>query len=240
METIFIALNTTAKKVKIAPRGVISGYDGRVFVVDEATIEETKRRGIDIALNVEHCFTDKACKAVGWFRVDSLELADDGVYAVLELTPEGKELIEQKAYRYLSPEFETDQKTRHVDAIVGVALVNTPNFNLEINHKGEQMEIQKELNKKEEQIAALKKELNKKEEQIQKLTDTIKELHLNSAIAAKKILPAEKEHLKSMDLNALQAYLQTREPMDLLGSNIEHNAKEDETAKIAQQLGWED
>jgi len=245
MSGIRIELNQSGKSVKISPVGTISGFDGRVYVVDEESIVKTKAKGIDIPLNVEHCFTEKGCSAVGWFDVNSLEIKEDGVYATLTLNKEGEELIKNQNYRYLSPEFIVGEN-RHVESIEAVALVNNPNFSLEINKKEKLMQenqiqnLQKELNKKETQIQKLQKELNEKETQIKTLIDALKEFHLNAAIKENKILPAEKEALKSMPLDALKSYLEAR---PALGMTKENNFKEntqDNESKILKELGWED
>ncbi|MCW1604922.1 phage protease, partial [Campylobacter jejuni] len=62
-----------------------------------------------------------------WFDRNSLELREDGIYASLELTPKGKELVENKAFRYLSPEYyvDDDKNVIHLDAM---GLVNQPNL----------------------------------------------------------------------------------------------------------------
>lgn len=247
MSSIRIELNNSGKSVKISPAGTITGFDGRVFIVDENSVAKTKAKGIDIPLNVEHCFTEKGCSAVGWFDVNSLEIREDGVYATLTLNKEGEELIKNKNYRYLSPEFIVGEN-RHVETIEGVALVNSPNFELEINKKGEKVDekqiqtLQKEINAKENQIQKLQKQLNAKEEQVKKLIDDLKEFHLNAAIKENKILPAEKESLKAMPLDSLKSYLETRKPLGMTKENNfqdGHN-KEDNESKLLKELGWED
>ena len=238
-----VRIEFNAKEVvKISPAGTITGFDGRVFIVDENTIAKTKAKGVDLPLNIEHCFTEKGCAAVGWFDVNTLELKEDGVYARLTLNEEGKELIKNKNYRYLSPEFIVGEN-RHVESIEAVALVNNPNFELEIN-KGEKMKeditkLQKEINQKESQITKLQKELNQKEEQIKKLISDLKEFHLNAAIKDNKILPAEKEALKAMPLDALKSYLETREPLGYTQKNNFQDTQNNHN-NLLKELGWED
>ena len=247
MSSIRIELNSSGKSVKISPAGTITGFDGRVFIVDENSVAKTKAKGIDIPLNVEHCFTEKGCSAVGWFDVNSLEIREDGVYATLTLNKEGEELIKNKNYRYLSPEFIVGEN-RHVETIEGVALVNSPNFELEINKKGEKVDekqiqtLQKEINAKENQIQKLQKQLNAKEEQVKKLIDDLKEFHLNAAIKENKILPAEKESLKAMPLDSLKSYLETRKPLGMTKENNFQDGQntEDNESKLLKELGWED
>ena len=236
-------VNSKTKEVKISPVGLFSGYDGRVYKLSAATILNTKQRGLDIPLNIEHCFTQKGCAAVGWFKVDTLEIKEDGVYAQLELTKEGKELINSKIYRYLSPEFSVDED-RNVITIDAVALVNTPNFNLEINQKqklkeGNKMDELEQLKKEKEELL---KELKLQKELNQKLIDDLKTQLLDEAIKANKILPAEKEILKELNIDTLRSYLSTRQPLGHtkeLNINTGDQTEEDSAYKIAANLGWE-
>jgi len=236
-------VNSKTKEVKISPVGLFSGYDGRVYKVSAATILNTKQRGLDIPLNIEHCFTQKGCAAVGWFKVDTLEIKEDGVYAQLELTKEGKELINSKIYRYLSPEFSVDED-RNVITIDAVALVNTPNFNLEINQKqklkeGNKMDELEQLKKEKEELL---KELKLQKELNQKLIDDLKTQLLDEAIKANKILPAEKELLKELNIDTLRSYLSTRQPLGHtkeLNINTGDQTDKDSAYKIAANLGWE-
>ena len=237
-------VNSKTKEVKISPVGLFSGYDGRVYKVSAATILNTKQRGLDIPLNIEHCFTQKGCVAVGWFKLDTLELKEDGVYAQLELTKEGQELVSSKTYRYLSPEFSVDGD-RNVITIDAVALLNAPNFNLEINHKQKPKEEnkmdEKELENLRKENEELSKELKLQKEFNQRLTDDLKTQQLDEAIKANKILPAEKELLKEMNIDTLRSYLATRQPLGHtkeLNANTREQTKEDSAYKVAANLGW--
>ncbi|EAK9927685.1 hypothetical protein A0X74_03675 [Campylobacter jejuni] len=126
MRDLLLELNTklTNEKVKISPIGIAKGLDGRVFKIDgEKLINNIQKNGLDIALNLNH----QGGEAYGWFDRNSLELREDGIYASLELTPKGKELVENKAFRYLSPEYyvDDDKNVIHLDAM---GLVNQPNL----------------------------------------------------------------------------------------------------------------
>ncbi|MFY4756177.1 phage protease [Campylobacter jejuni] len=125
MRDLLLELNTklTNEKVKISPIGIAKGLDGRVFKIDgEKLINNIQKNGLDIALNLNH----QGGEAYGFDR-NSLELREDGIYASLELTPKGKELVENKAFRYLSPEYyvDDDKNVIHLDAM---GLVNQPNL----------------------------------------------------------------------------------------------------------------
>ena len=70
---------------------------------------------------------------------DNLVLKDDGIYGKLELNNLGKVAVENKHFRYLSPELNVNQLDRTVQSIVAVGLVNSPNL------------LKKSLNKQEKE-----------------------------------------------------------------------------------------
>ena len=122
----FIELNNqTDGLVKICPVGEVIGIDRRVFVIDgETVLKNSIDRGIDIALNKNHYDSE----AYGWFPLSSLVLKDDGIYGKLELNNLGKVAVENKHFRYLSPELNVNQLDRTVQSILAVGLVNSPNL----------------------------------------------------------------------------------------------------------------
>ena len=76
---------------------------------------------------------DRDTQAYGW--IADLRLMDNaapeynGLYAKIKWTPEGKELVLSRAYRFLSPVFMLDG-AGHPFKLVNVALTNRPNFDL--------------------------------------------------------------------------------------------------------------
>lgn len=152
--------------IKVSPVGEVKGLDGRVFKINAASLIETiQKNNLDIVLDENHSFAG----AIGWFGKDSFVEKEDGIYAKLELNDRGKELIEKKIYRYLSPVFDTDGS--EVTGLDSVGLVNRPNLlNNALNFKGEEMnvkdsseykELLKELEKIKKENEALKNELEK-------------------------------------------------------------------------------
>ncbi|MGG7074563.1 phage protease [Campylobacter sp. 9BO] len=142
------------EKLKVSPIGEVVGLDGRGFEIDgEVLLKSIAKNALHIPLDENHSFGE----ALGWFDKDSFELREDGVYARLELTSKGKELVENRSYRYLSPVYDISGK--NVTALDSVGLVNRPNLlNNTLNHKGEDM--QKELQELKAQNEALQKELS--------------------------------------------------------------------------------
>lgn len=152
--------------IKVSPVGEVKGLDGRVFKINAASLIETiKKNNLDIVLDENHSFAG----AIGWFGKDSFVEKEDGIYAKLELNDKGKELVEKRIYKYLSPVFDTDGS--EVTGLDSVGLVNRPNLlNNALNFKGEEMnvkdsseykELLKELEKIKKENEALKNELEK-------------------------------------------------------------------------------
>lgn len=145
------------EKVKVSPLGEVVGFDGRKFKIDgEQLLKTILENDLHIPLDINHKFDE----AVGWFEKTSFELRDDGVYALLELTNKGAELISNKSYRYLSPVFEMGN-SNNVIGLDSVGLVNRPNLlNKELNEK-ENKNLEKELEELKQKNKALEDELAK-------------------------------------------------------------------------------
>lgn len=70
--------------------------------------------------------------AIGWFK-DVVDRGVNGLYAIVEWTEEGAELLRKRAYKYLSPEFyetyeDPQSRERYDYVLVGAALTNSPYF----------------------------------------------------------------------------------------------------------------
>ncbi|RBQ28406.1 phage protease [Aliarcobacter vitoriensis] len=255
-----LELNYKAKeKVLISPVGSVVGLDGRTFNIDGAiVIENTKSNGIDLVFEVDHGFGEHGGKAAGWFKVDTLELRADGIYASLDTTPLGDELIDKKLYRYVSPAFVMDRNKddRSVLALDSVGLVNRPNLIKDalnskdqilikdLNSKVENLELEK--NEAMKTVEATSKELsettdklteaNSKVEKVEKSYETAleanKNLKIDLAVEQNKILPKDREFCKSLNDEQLDSYIQNNAGSILakeLGKNID--LKENNSSK---------
>lgn len=85
-------------------------------------------RGIDLAVDYKH---DNTNIAAGWIK--SVSLSEDGnaLYADVEWTPNGKRVLNEKEFRYVSPEFTanyTDNETlkKFGPTLLGAGLTNRP------------------------------------------------------------------------------------------------------------------
>ncbi|EAC1839745.1 hypothetical protein MWJ18_000044 [Campylobacter lari] len=200
MQGLLLELNSqiTKDKIKISPIGITRGIDGRVFKIDgEKLIKNIQKNGLDIPLNLNH----QGGEAYGWFDKDSLELRNDGVYANLELTPNGKKLVEEKAFRYLSPEYYVDNN-KNVIALDAMGLVNQPNL------------LNKALNK----IKTFFKERNTmNEEELKKIEDLANELEEKADENTQTI---EKTIENSQDQNVNEELLNLKQENEELKAKI--------------------
>lgn len=86
---------------------------------------------LDLPIKEGHEVDDEK-PAIGWFK-KLINKGSEGLWATVEWTEKGKELLAQKAYKYFSPEFYQtyeDPETRRVynNVLVGGALTNSPYF----------------------------------------------------------------------------------------------------------------
>ncbi|MBS9781107.1 MAG: hypothetical protein KGV56_01290 [Gammaproteobacteria bacterium] len=231
--------HTTEMWLPLIPaQGDFSGRDGRKWAVTnaQAVIDETE---LPFLLDVEHASeTSDDTSASGWFT--ELKIEDGQVLGKLELNQKGKQLIDDKTYKFYSPAYYADKHTGEVIAFSSVGLTNKPNLavpalnkdsaqdNLHNHSNGEntmkELMLALGLNAEASEQAALnavqqlktkaeKPDLNafvpkathdqvvtelntakKKLAEIEKGNhDKEVEIAINSAIADKKIAPADKE-----------------------------------------------
>ena len=121
------------RRIKIMPYGDWDNPAYGKWHLDQTIAQDFVRHfdervlQIDVKLNLEH----QAGPAPGW--IQSLEAADDGLYATIEWTKFGESLLSDSQYRYVSPEWfweweraSDEQVFEHV--LHGLALTNTPFF----------------------------------------------------------------------------------------------------------------
>lgn len=85
-------------------------------------------RGVDLCVDVNHHHEHRA---VGWFR--NVYQEGEALFALIEWTAEGKELLTSKQYRYFSPELYfsfRDEETGEVlnNVLIGGGITNRPFF----------------------------------------------------------------------------------------------------------------
>lgn len=170
--------NGVIENVQIAPIGEYVGSDAKGNPIPEKIDAESLQKIADglnsteteVLADIDHNASkpgvDKDTKAAGWFHkfiVDPLK----GLFATLKLTKHGKELLENREYRYISPTFKLDKDGKPIE-LHTASLTNLPAFqgyidpilNTESNMETITMELTIEQLKEliKETIADLKKE----------------------------------------------------------------------------------
>ncbi len=96
---------------------------------DVVTNFEERKRGIDLAVDENH---EPNHKALGWFK-DLYVKGKDALFASIELTKKGADLLTEGAYKYFSPEIvfkKIDEETGKSisNLLIGGAFTNRPFF----------------------------------------------------------------------------------------------------------------
>ncbi len=120
--------------VQLLPRGEVRTrpHDGRApwrLEDPEAVIGATRALVHDLPIDYEHQ-TDKAAEngqpapAAGWIK--ELAARDDGIHGRVAWTDKARSMLEGREYRFLSPVFQFDRKTREIKRVMRAALTNDP------------------------------------------------------------------------------------------------------------------
>ena len=122
--------------VELLPAGPeVAGRDGRSWRLDDP--EQVARASLDgarqIPIDWEHASEIKARRgemspAAGW--ITELEARGGTLWGRVEWTERGRESVTQREYRYLSPVFHYEPKSRRIMRLVSAGLVNLPNFRM--------------------------------------------------------------------------------------------------------------
>lgn len=194
--------------VQVIPAGEMEGRDGRKFINDDpdAIVAHFNNSKKDLLVDLDHGSYQKnpidplVRRAFGWIK-ELQNRVKDGIWARVEWTPEGMNLISSKAYRYLSPALNIDPKTGRIKALDSVGLVNNPNLHLPaLNHEDTLMSTEQEI-ALQQQINAARAELNQSNLQVQQLTTENAQL--------KTELNAQLELVKSQQTAIFEAQLNT-------------------------------
>lgn len=122
---------------QIAPIGSFNGSDAKgqpvpenITVENLESLAEKLNQGDEVLCDIDHAScrpgVERDTQSAGWFSrffVNPLK----GLFGILKLTKKGKELIENREYRYLSPVFNLDKDGNPVE-MHSVALTNLPAF----------------------------------------------------------------------------------------------------------------
>ena len=190
--------NGEIENVHLVPIGDFKGSDKDGNPIDEHITKESLEQiaeklnsGDEVLCDIDHqsCKTgvDRDSKAAGWFHkfvVDPVK----GLFASLKLTKKGREIVENREYRYTSPVFTLDENGNPND-IHSVALTNVPAFKGHISpilnsepNSNEKESIKMDITK-EELIDLIKRtvnEMNVKKEINEEIRDIQDEIVNNS------------------------------------------------------------
>jgi len=117
--------------------GMITGRDGRTWLWDAAAqrgvLNEYTRRGMDLPLDWEHATHHRAengeqAPAAGW--IDTLQLQGGALMGRVQWTPRGREQVQNREYRFISPVFEYATDSTRIVRMISVGLTNRPNLPL--------------------------------------------------------------------------------------------------------------
>lgn len=195
--------NGEIENVHLVPIGDFKGSDKDGNPIDEHITKESLEQiaeklnsGDEVLCDIDHqsCKTgvDRDSKAAGWFHkfvVDPVK----GLFANLKLTKKGREIVENREYRYTSPVFTLDENGNPND-IHSVALTNVPAFKGHISpilnsepNSNEKEPIKMEITKEEliELIKNTVNEMNVKKEINEEIRDIQDEIVENACVGKK-------------------------------------------------------
>lgn len=137
--------------IPLVPAGQVVGRDGREWVNDspELVIGAFAAGGADLPVDLEHATELKApqgdpAPAVGW--IQELQIRDGHIWGRVEWTEAGRNAVESKSYRYVSPVFVFERASKRVVALTSAALTNRPNLFLQaLNGQEDRMTLEELL-----------------------------------------------------------------------------------------------
>lgn len=128
--------------IHLIPAGPVVGRDGREWVNDspQLILAAFAARGVDLPLDLEHSTELKApqgepAPAVGWIK--DLQARAGEIWGRVEWTEAGRNAVESKSYRYVSPVFVFERESKRVVSLTSAGLTNRPNLFLHALNKQE-------------------------------------------------------------------------------------------------------
>jgi phage I-like protein len=116
--------------IRILPLGRVELVDQREpLEVDEeslgAMVTAFRSRGVDLVIDYEHqSLQGERAPAAGWIK--HLEARADGLWAQVEWTPQAREYLANREYRYFSPVLRLDPSSRKPTVLMHLGLTNVP------------------------------------------------------------------------------------------------------------------
>lgn len=146
--------------IQLLPAGKIETFDGRgpysVADVEKLLTASLEAADGKLVLDENHS-TDATefgpARALGW--IGEMENRDGGIWGKVEWTKFGKELVEGRAYRGVSPVITADSETGRIGLILRAALTNNPNLRGMAALHNSQTHMENDMDFLESLIAAL-------------------------------------------------------------------------------------
>jgi len=116
--------------IRILPLGRVDLVDCREpLTVDEdslrAMVAAFHSRGVDLVIDYEHqSLQGERAPAAGWIK--QMEARADGLWARVEWTPQAREYLVNREYRYFSPVLRLDPASRRPTVLMHLGLTNVP------------------------------------------------------------------------------------------------------------------
>jgi len=116
--------------IRILPLGRVELVDRREpLEVDaeslQAMVASFTSRGVDLVIDYEHqSLKGERAPAAGWIK--HLEARPDGLWARAEWTPQAREYLANREYRYFSPVLRLDPESRKPIVLMHLGLTNVP------------------------------------------------------------------------------------------------------------------
>lgn len=125
---------TISDKIQLFRVGTFYHPEYGSFEITSEILSEMKKnfdakvRGIDLAVDYQH---DNQDIAAAWFTGVELSSDNEALYGIVDWTPTGKKVVEDKEFRYISPEFTFEYKDNETlkdygPTLLGAALTNRP------------------------------------------------------------------------------------------------------------------
>lgn len=205
--TLF-ALNSTdiEKGFMLAKVGEWKGHYMGTFKLELKDLEEIKKNfdshELDALIDLDHAtYFYGTGEAYGWIK--ELEVKDDALYASkVEWLEHGKELLQSKKYKYISPVLEPNSVDPKSGNNIGWTLHSAAITNRPFLEDLGEVIANNKSNKGDDSMEKTAEELEAENKKLQEENDKLKnekiEEKVNVAIAANKINPEQKDALIAM------------------------------------------
>ena len=142
--TALLAEGKAPEWVQLLPAGPkVMGRDGRWWLLSDpegvaaASLSDRDRLPIDW----EHSTEKKAlygepAPAAGW--ITQMDVREGAIWGKVEWNDRGREMVEAKEYRYLSPVFNYELEGMEIVRLTSAGLTNSPNFDMHALNRAEE------------------------------------------------------------------------------------------------------